>query len=258
LDRRALRNRVGPAWTGDLALEGDAVAVESREPTPDPSDKSSSDPGVVALVDTLVSALCLDYEERALTVLSEAIASGLEAPDIYLRVFQPALERMGELWEQARACVGEEHRATATVRWLMDALIDDFKPLPEHPHRGTVLAGCVAEEHHDVGLLMVSRFLRRDGWHVVDLGADVPANEFVYMAVRMAPRVCLLSTATDLRLSALSSAIDGLRAAGLATPVVVGGALFRAEPDLATAVKATATAADARAAVTLLRRLAPA
>lgn len=214
--------------------------------------RRSRDAAIGELEDALVAALREDYEERALAMLSQAIASGLSGPEIYLQVFQPALERISTLQQNGRVCVGDEHRATATVRWLMDALLDEFAPRPSQKSRGTVLAACAEGELHDVGLTMLTRFLRRDGWHVIDLGANVPRADYELLATRLRPRACLLSAATAERLPALAATIAALRSAGVAEPVLVGGVIFRREPHLAASVGATATAPDALAATALL------
>lgn len=205
-------------------------------------------------VAALLPVLRQGDEDAALRVLEEALRSGLDGPSIYLGVLQPAMDQIGCLWEEGRATIGEEHRASALTRWLMDALWDEFIP-KSYRADNRLLAGCVHGERHDLGLTMVTRFLRREGWHVVDLGADVPEQEFAEMAAAVRPRACLLSAATVEHLDGVRATIAALQGLGLNLPILVGGVAFRHHPHLATVVGATGMAADAAEAVDRVRQI---
>mgnify|MGYP005844816963 CR=1 FL=1 len=207
------------------------------------------------LAEAYLQALEKCDDDAALEVLRRSLVAGLDGPAIYLGVFQPAMDRVVVCWEQGTLRVGVEHRAIAMTRWLMDALVDDFKPTQRRRGVAPLLAGCVRDERHDLGLTMVVRFLRRDGRQVVDLGADVPEPEFAEMATRVNPSLLLLSAAQPARLGAARATIEAVRGAGLSAPILIGGVVFRHEPALATMAGATATAPDAAQAVACVRQL---
>jgi methanogenic corrinoid protein MtbC1 len=115
-----------------------------------------------------------------------------------------------------------------------------------------VAAGC--GERHDLGLSMVSDFLRRDGWHVVDLGADVPEGDLAAMAARIRPGVCLLSATRVESLDAVRAAIGELQSQAGGVAILVGGAVFARDPSLATTLGATGTADNAQDAVDWVRQ----
>ena len=212
-----------------------------------------------SLADSYLEAIRTGDDEGSLAVLERAISSSLGAPSFYLDVVQPALERIGGLWECGVLDVGEEHRATEMTRRIMDALDDEFSARPRRAKGGPLLAGCVRGEQHELGLTMVVRFLRRDGWPVVALGANVPESSFALMAGRAGASACLLSLATRDRLDATRATVGALRASGFRGPVLVGGSLFRRESDgaLATDLGANGYASDAAEVVKLVRALLP-
>ncbi len=207
------------------------------------------------LANSLLEALQRGDDEAAAQALEKALAGGLDGPTIYLRLLQPALEQIGVLWETGEALVAEEHRATVLARWLMDSLWDEFTPSRYRGDNDTLLAGGVRDEHHDLGLTMVAQFLRRDGWHVFDMGGNVPERDFALMAARLRPRACLLSATLPERLEGVRATIGQLVGQGVQVPVLVGGRVFRQDPTLAAAVGAEGTAVDAAEAVVRVHRL---
>ena len=207
------------------------------------------------LANSFLRVLRQGDEEAVSRVLEAALAQGIDGPTIYLKGLQPALEQIGQLWETGRVLVAEEHRATVLARWVMDTLWDDFISDSYRGDNDHLLAGGVRGERHDLGLIMVARFLRRDGWHVFEMGTDVPEQDFASIAARIHPRVCLLSAALPQRLEAVRTTIAGLRDSGFTAPIMVGGRVFRLDPGLVSAVGASGTAADAAEAVTRVHQL---
>ncbi len=207
------------------------------------------------LVDEMVPVLLKGDEDTAYQVLKKALAGGLDPPSIYLRVFQPALDQIGDLWQAGRVSVAEEHKGTCVVRWLMAALWFEFNPDGYRSGYPSMLAACAQGERHDIGLTMVGDFLRRDGWHVVMLGADVPEDSLVQMAYHLQPGVFLLSAAMAVSLDSLRTTIPRLRDAVPDTSVLVGGRVFRLDRAAAHAVGADRAAPDAADAVVQVRQL---
>ncbi len=219
-------------------------------PRQDPREKL-----VAALADRFLKALQDGNEEAGLKTVEAALTDGLDGPSIYLHIFQPAMEQVGHQWETGQLGVGDEHRATELTRWLMSSLWDEFTPKRSQSNNVRVLSGCAQGERHDLGLLMVAHFLRRDGWHITNLGADVPEREFARMAERIQPGICLISAATPDCLETVRATITELHRSVPQAPTLVGGLLFREYPDLAAELGATTTAADAAEAVVRVQQL---
>jgi methanogenic corrinoid protein MtbC1 len=87
-------------------------------------------------------------------------------------VLTPAMRRIGDLWEQNRIGVADEHLATAiTERALAQVYPTLFRASPLSRER--VIVSSVEGEQHVLGLRMVADILEGNGYEVLFLGADV-------------------------------------------------------------------------------------
>jgi hypothetical protein len=89
---------------------------------------------------------------------------------------------------------------------------------------------CPPGEQHTVSLLVINLFLRRQGWEVIDLGANVPLDQFEAMLTNLRPQLLIaaaqhLPTAQTLQTLALTL----LR---VKIPLGFGGGIFNRLPAL--------------------------
>ncbi len=90
---------------------------------------------------------------------------------------------------------------------------------------GTFVLGTVAGDIHDFGKDIVAMVLSSNGFKVVDLGVNVPADDFVKAIREHQPEVvgmsCLLTTCFE----SMKATVDAIAAAGLRDKVkiIVGG-----------------------------------
>jgi MerR family transcriptional regulator, light-induced transcriptional regulator len=101
-------------------------------------------------------------------------------------------------------------------------------PIPTRP--GRLLAACPPGETHDFSLLMLAFILRRHGWEVVYLGANVPLSRLDSTLQQTAPRL-VLSVAQTLHSAAALCEMAGYVSAQ-AVPLAYGGGIFNQVPAL--------------------------
>lgn len=68
----------------------------------------------------------------------------------------------------------------------MEAALDVFRPLmigSDMPTKGTIVLGTVQGDVHEIGKNVVGAFLRGAGYNVIDLGRDVPPENFIKSAI---------------------------------------------------------------------------
>lgn len=108
-------------------------------------------------------------------------------------VLVPVLVKVGDAWEEGEATVAQEHYMT---HMISNRLSQFFHVFPVYAHLPKVLAFCPAGEHHQVGLLLFSLFLRKNGVEVVYLGANTPEEGVMDMLEkqRRIGAVCLSVT----------------------------------------------------------------
>ncbi|AIQ61346.1 hypothetical protein PBOR_33910 [Paenibacillus borealis] len=87
------------------------------------------------------------------------------------QVLVPVLVKVGDAWEEGTATVAQEHYMT---HMISNRLSQFFHVFPVYAHLPKVLAFCPAGEHHQIGLLLFSLFLRKNGVEVIYLGANTP------------------------------------------------------------------------------------
>lgn len=205
----------------------------------------------LAYVDALVGG---DRREASRLVL-EAVEDGASLRDIYTHVFERSQHEIGRLWQLNRLSVAQEHYCTAATQLVMSQL---------YPHvfggernGRTLVATCVSENLHEIGLRMVSDFLEMEGWDTYYLGANAPIDTVVRAVAERHADVLAISATLTYHVRTVAATIAAVRAseACAGTKILVGGYPFNAAPGLWERVGADAHARDAAGAVEAADRL---
>ena len=174
---------------------------------------------------------------------------------LYVDLIQPAQYRVGELWEAGKISVAAEHLATATNSYVAST---SYAPLARATTGGPkALIACTPEEMHELGPRLLADLLECDGWNVDFYGTSMPVRDLISAIRERRPRFVGISAALVMHLGSVKRTITAIREAlGVETPpIVVGGNAFRGDGDLWRQVGADYYAADASAAVEMLRTL---
>lgn len=119
-------------------------------------------------------------------VVDDAIAAGLTAAAIQSLVIEPAMTRIGQLWEANAITVADEHLATAISQAVLVKLFDRLVIAPPRS-RERVLLAAVEGQHHVLGLRMIADVMAGAGFDVLYLGADVPVDALRRFAAEHQP-----------------------------------------------------------------------
>lgn len=191
---------------------------------------------------------CIHMARERVTVIGEL------AP-FYLRVVQPALYRIGTLWECHQISVAQEHMSSAIVGRIMASLYELVLDTDKNGARAMV-AACF-NEHHEVGARMVSDLLESAGWQTTYLGANVPADDMIEHMRLVKPKVVAISLAMPYNLLEARGLVERIRESDTLRPtkVMVGGLAFNCNPEMWKNMGADGYAPDAAKAVDLAGRL---
>jgi DNA-binding transcriptional MerR regulator len=203
----------------------EAPAPTARPPFPAPGPGSGGE-----TLDKLReewSASCLAFDEgQAEQTLAQAFA--LYPPEtVVTELLQKAVSDVGRGWYEGSVTVQQEHFCSALAVRRLEALVMASPP-PTRP--GRILAACPPQEFHVFGLLVLTFLLRRRGWEVVYLGANVPADQLEATLTAANPHLVVLaaqqlqSAAALLDLALLLQRSD--------TPLAYGGLIFNLLPVL--------------------------
>lgn len=184
--------------------------------------RREADRRLAAISEHYCVALCAADAPAVEAVVEQALGAGVAPTTIQVHVIAPAMQRIGELWEQGELTVADEHVATGISHRALLPLQETLQIAPPRSRERVVLAA-VEGEAHVLGLRMVADVLEGAGFEVLYLGADVPSGALqAFVAEHMPPVVGLTSTqACDT--SGLAAAIVAIHEVHPAGRVVLGG-----------------------------------
>jgi len=141
--------------------------------------------------------------------------------------------------------VQQEHLASELAIRQVESLL---MAAPPATRPGQILVACPSQEYHTFSLLLLTLLLRRRGWAVVYLGADVPAEQLEATVADVRPDLVILAA---LRLPSAATLLETARVLQKRVPVGYGGGVFNSLPALRSRIpghflgESVAAAADA-------------
>jgi len=201
--------------------------------------------------------------------IEEAIVKGLKAEsaeiaqrmlnniaplDLVERHLIPALDLVGERYESRQIFLPQLMNSAAAsgaafeeVRKVLDCRASEQK------EKGPIILATVEGDIHDIGKNIVKTVLENYGFHVIDLGRDVPVSRVVLAVQEYGAKLVGLSALMTTTVPSMQRTIESLRNAGCHVPVIVGGAVLT--PDYAQEIGADYYAKDAKQTADLAKRI---
>ena len=170
---------------------------------------------------------CLAYnEQQATLILNQAFA--LYPPEtVAVQLLQRAAAQVGEGWYQGDVTVQQEHFCSGQIVRRLETLVMAAPP-PARP--GRILVACPPEEAHVIGLLLLTFLLRRRGWEVVYLGANVPTERLETTVAAVKPQLAIMAAQQLHTAATLAGAAELLQREQV--PLAYGGLIFNLLPAL--------------------------
>lgn len=137
------------------------------------------------------------------------------------RLVGPLVEHIGLSWRNGKVRIASEHMATAILRAYLMRTLGSFKPTGPAPY---IVVTTPSGQHHEFGALLVAVTASLQGWRVLYLGPNLPAEEIAGAAQFIGAQAVALSIVyppDDLRLPDELLALR--RYLGNDIPVLVGG-----------------------------------
>ena len=204
------------------------------------------------MFEELTTAMAELEEEDVYRIVKELYSAGNDAPDILIAL-QKGMEEVGRRFEANEYFLseliisGDIFKDAADL--LGDAFNDDSKKI------ATIVIGTVAGDIHNVGKDIAISMLSCNGFKIIDLGIDVPAEQFIEAIKEHKPAVvglsCLLTSCFD----SMKSIIDAIVAAGLrdSAKIIIGGGVVA--KNVSDYVGADAFTVNAQEAVGIVKEL---
>ena len=107
------------------------------------------------------------------------------------KILAPFLETVGREWHEGGIRIAQEHLASAVLRtFLMNQLSAASSGLPDAPR---AIAATPRGQMHEMGALIAANVAADEGWKVVYLGANIPAEDIAASARQLHARAVFLS-----------------------------------------------------------------
>jgi len=209
----------------------------------------------------VLSALALAVEQGDRAAAAElaraALASGLSPVVVLNDGLLPGMRVVGDKFATGEYFLPDMLIAAASMKAAM-AVLDPALKASDQPMaaRSRVVIGTVRGDIHEIGKSLVATLLGANGFEVIDLGVDVPAERFVDTVATTGAELVGLSALLTTTMGSQKTVIDALSTAGLRdrVKVMVGGAPVTQK--WASDIGADGYASDAVSAVELAKRLA--
>ena len=177
--------------------------------------------------ETLATAMG-ELDEDTVKEELEKVASPEEAEKA-MEACQKGMDTVGSLFEEGEYFVGDLIYAGE----LMTDAVEVLKPyLAGNAASGAktrMILCTVKDDLHDIGKNIVRSMLEANGFDVLDLGIDCPAQKVVETAKAEGIKIVALSGVLTLALDSMKATVEAIRDAGLDCKVIIGGAPVSAE-----------------------------
>jgi 5-methyltetrahydrofolate--homocysteine methyltransferase len=190
------------------------------------------------------------------TILDEVkkqLAAG-DKPDAVINLYLiPAINEVGELFNRKKYFLPQLIGSANTMKQAIEYL----EPLLEKKGDGadmpTIVFATVEGDIHDIGKNLVVLMLKNYGYHVIDLGKDVPAETIVDTAMSENAAIIGLSALMTTTMMRMQDVVELCREKGCTSKVIIGGACIT--QSFADEIGADGYSKDAAECVKLVERL---
>lgn len=216
--------------------------------------------------DKLVAAI-LSADRKAANELLERFAQDNGFDTTVMSVLEPSLERIGRMWEtNAQVSLAQGYVAGKIAEDFMAKMVERYGKVNIDKldtdrcgldNKKIAVIGNIEDDYHALGRKLVGTFLTMAGWQVHDLGNDVPAEEFIQIAVETNSKIIGASSMMYSAAINIAQIREKLEQQNLTNQIklAVGGAVFRLRPELVREVGGDGTAPNAVKAPALFDQL---
>lgn len=153
------------------------------------------------------------------------LAAGIGVKELYDRLFQRSMYRVGELWEENQITVANEHLATSITEGLLNLVYPTIFASERIDKKAVI--SCSANEFHQIGGKMVADIMELNGWDGHFLGANTPIEALLEYVQEIRPDLVALSLSILSNIGNLTQSIDALKSDFPSLDVLIGGQAFR-------------------------------
>ena len=168
------------------------------------------------------------------------------------------LVHWGKLWMQGKLSLAHGYLSGKVAEeFYLIASTDETFRTNKSETKGTIILGNIEDDFHPLGRRLVGIYAQAAGWNIIDLGSDIPAEQFIEQAIAHRADIIAISAMMFTTAKNIIKVRQGIEQAGLSDKVkmAVGGAVFKLRPELVGEIGGDGTADTAINAPELFDRL---
>jgi 5-methyltetrahydrofolate--homocysteine methyltransferase len=199
-------------------------------------------------IEELYEAVLAGDKDTAEQVVRRALETSVDPQLLIDQAMIPAMDEVGRRFEEEEYFVPELLLSARAMKAALE-LINPLLSETGASSKGCIVIGTVQGDLHDIGKNLVCAMLEGAGFEVVDLGTNVPPDQFVAAVEEKGANLVGLSALITATMPSMKSTVEALEAAGVRdrVKVLVGGAPL--STGYADEIKADAYADNATSAV---------
>lgn len=192
-------------------------------------------------------------KKRIVTYAKDELERGAKPEQVIDQYLIPAINEVGELFNEQKYFLPQLIASANAMKAAIEYLEPKIERSGDEKAAATIVAATVEGDIHDIGKNLVVLMLRNYGYHVIDLGKDVTAEEIVTTAIREQAAVIGLSALMTTTMMRMQEVVQLAKERGYAGKVIIGGAAIT--PGFAEEIGADGYSKDAADCVKLVERI---
>jgi corrinoid protein of di/trimethylamine methyltransferase len=196
------------------------------------------------IISGLTDAVVTGKKDQAVELAQKALDQGIDPYIAVIDGLAKGMEIMSEKYEKKQAFMPHLLMASNAMYGGMDLLVPHIKAEGDGARKVLVI-GSVEGDVHDIGKNLVKTMMSAVGFEAIDLGKDVPVEQFAEAAAEHKADVVSMSTLMTSTMDNMQRVMDSLQSKGIRNnlKVIIGGAPITS--DFAEEIGADATKTDA-------------
>ncbi|MFW9779625.1 MAG: B12-binding domain-containing protein [Candidatus Heimdallarchaeota archaeon] len=164
--------------------------------------------------------------ERAKQLAHSAIRDNLPLLEVIEKGFGEGIRKVGDLWDQGEFFLPELMMGAEIMRQAVEIITPHLAETMTRKIKGTVIMATIEGDIHSIGKTIVSTMLRANGYKVIDLGADIAAEDIVAAAKEHDANLIGVSALLTTTMTGQKRVVDLAEKAGIRNTVkiMLGGA----------------------------------
>ncbi|KKM24024.1 hypothetical protein LCGC14_1609270 [marine sediment metagenome] len=182
----------------------------------------------IEIISKLKNAIIEGFSEEAVDLSKIAVESKIDLKHLLNEAIMQGAEEVGKKYEDAEYFLGDMLLAADAINDSMEIIRPKMKG-GQQEAMGKVLIGTPEGDLHDIGKSLIIALLNGQGVEVIDLGVDIPPEEFLEAAKKEHPDVIGISGLLTFSISKMIETVILLKGEGIKAKIIVGGGILSEE-----------------------------